>query len=115
MAKHGGKVPDTMETLTSLHGIGRKTANVILGNAFAKAEGIVVDTHVSRLTQRIGLTRQKTPEKIEQDLMTIVPRKDWIDFSHLLIFHGRARCTARNPDCVHCEVNPQCPKIGVAK
>ena len=115
VAKHRSQVPDTLESLTSLHGIGRKTANVILGNAFAKAEGIVVDTHVSRLTQRMGLTRQKTPEKIEQDLMTVVPRKDWIDFAHLLIFHGRRRCMARNPDCAHCEVNRLCPKISVTK
>jgi endonuclease-3 len=113
VARHAGKVPDTMEELIQLDGIGRKTANVVLGVAFDKAEGIVVDTHVHRLSRRLGLTRQNTPEKIEQSLMKIIPRQDWIDFSHLLIWHGRRRCTARKPDCAHCELVQWCPKIGV--
>jgi len=111
--KHGGKVPDTLDELIQLDGIGRKTANVVLGVAYGKAEGLVVDTHVMRLSRRLGLTRQTTPEKIEQALMKIVPREDWIDFSHLLIWHGRKRCTARRPDCIQCEVADLCPKIGV--
>jgi len=113
--KHGGKVPDTLDELILLDGIGRKTANVVLGVAYGKAEGIVVDTHVSRLSRRLGLTRQTTPEKIEQALIKIVPREDWIDFSHLLIWHGRNRCNARKPDCSHCEVADLCPKIGVTR
>lgn len=111
--RHGGKVPATMEELVALPGVGRKTANVILGVAFGIAEGIVVDTHVARLARRMGLTRQAQPEKIEADLMKIVPRGDWIDFSHLLIWHGRKRCNARRPDCIQCEVSTLCPKIGV--
>lgn len=99
--KFHGEVPDNMEDLDSLPGVARKTANVVLGNAFGKAEGIAVDTHVIRLSNKYGLTAQKDPVKIEQDLMRIVPRKDWIDFSHLLINHGRDCCTARGskPDC----------------
>ncbi len=111
--RHRGQVPDTLDELVQLDGIGRKTANVVLGVAYGKAEGIVVDTHVSRLSRRMGLTRQAMPEKIEADLMQIVPRKDWIDFSHLLIWHGRKRCIARRPDCIQCEVAKWCPKIGV--
>jgi endonuclease III len=111
--KHGGKVPETLDQLIQLDGIGRKTANVVLGVAYGKAEGIVVDTHVMRLSRRMGLTRQTTPEKIERVLMRLVPRKDWIDFSHLLIWHGRKRCTARRPDCIQCEVTDLCPRIGV--
>jgi endonuclease III len=111
--KHAGQVPETLDELIQLDGIGRKTANVVLGVAYGKAEGIVVDTHVSRLSRRMGLTRHATPEKIERALMQIVPRKDWIDFSHLLIWHGRKRCTARRPDCIQCEVVDLCPKIGV--
>jgi endonuclease-3 len=111
--KHGGKVPDTLSELIQLDGIGRKTANVVLGVAYGKAEGIVVDTHVMRLSRRLRLTRQTTPEKIEQALMKVVPREDWIDFSHLLIWHGRKRCNARRPDCIQCEVAHLCPKIGV--
>jgi len=113
--KHGGKVPDTLDELILLDGVGRKTANVVLGVAYGKAEGIVVDTHVMRLSRRLGLTRQTTPEKIEQALMKVVPRKDWIDFSHLLIWHGRKRCIARKPDCIHCEIADVCPKIGVKR
>ena len=113
--KHAGRVPDTMEALTALHGVGRKTANVILGNAFGKSEGVVVDTHVIRLSQRIGLTKQKTPEKIESDLMKLVPRAQWTMFSHWLIWHGRRRCYARGPECEQCELAKICPKIGVEK
>ncbi|MCX7914788.1 MAG: endonuclease III [Verrucomicrobiae bacterium] len=111
--RHGGQVPDTMDALVTLPGVGRKTANVVLGVAFGKAEGIVVDTHVARLARRMGLTRQTHPEKIEADLMKIVPRRDWIDFAHLLIWHGRKRCNARRPGCIECEVANICPKIGV--
>ncbi len=111
--RHGGEVPRTMEELTALDGAGRKTANVVLGNAFDINVGVVVDTHVSRLSQRLGLTRQKTPERIEQDLMKLVPREQWALFSHWLIWHGRRRCDARNPDCVNCELKELCPQVGV--
>ena len=107
--EHGGKVPDTMEELNALPGVGRKTANVVLGNAFHKNEGIVVDTHVIRLSQRLGLTKQKDPEKIERDLMKLVPREHWTEWSHWLIWHGRRRCYARKPDCSRCEVFRLCP------
>ena len=107
-SKHGGQVPETMEELKALPGVGRKTANVVLGNAFGKNVGVVVDTHVSRLAQRMGLTRQTTPEKIELDLMKLVPQEAWTDLSHWLIWHGRRRCSARKPDCVHCEVRALC-------
>jgi endonuclease-3 len=110
-----GKVPATMEELITLDGIGRKTANVVLGNAFGKNEGVVVDTHVQRLTHRLGLTRQTDPVKIEQELMKLVPRKDWTLWSHWLIWHGRRRCPARNPDCAGCEVRSLCPRLGVKK
>ena len=113
VARHAGQVPATMAELIELAGCGRKTANVILGVAYRKAEGVVVDTHVHRLSRRLGLTSQNTPEKIEQDLMAIVPQPDWIDFAHLLIWHGRQRCAARKPDCAHCELAQLCPKIGV--
>jgi endonuclease III len=113
-AEHAGRVPDAMPALLQLDGIGRKTASVVLGVAYRKAEGIVVDTHVARLSHRLGLTRQKAPEKIERALMAAVPRADWIDFSHLLIWHGRRRCTARKPDCIHCELCNVCPQIGVS-
>lgn len=111
--KHGGEIPRTMEEMTELPGVGRKTANVVLGNAFNIASGIVVDTHVSRLSQRLGLTKQKTPEKIEQDLLKLIPKVDWVLFSHLLITHGRQICKARNPDCDQCFLAERCPKIGV--
>jgi endonuclease III len=111
--RHTGQVPDTMAELTQLAGCGRKTASVVLGVAFGKAEGVVVDTHVTRLSYRLGLTRQKSPEKIERVLMKIVPQNDWIDFSHLLIWHGRKRCNARQPDCEHCELLKLCPQMGV--
>ncbi len=109
VARYDGKVPNTMEALTALPGVGRKTANVVLGNAFGINEGIVVDTHVARLSQRLGLTVATAPEKIEQDLMCLVPREDWTNFSHWLIWHGRRRCYARNPDCAGCELNHLCP------
>ena len=113
--QHGGKVPDSMEQLIELDGVGRKTANVVLGNAFNINCGIVVDTHVARLSARLGLTREKTPEKIEQALVKLVPQSDWTLFSHLLIWHGRRRCFARNPDCAHCEILKLCPRIGLPK
>lgn len=106
---HGGKVPQTMSELRTLPGVGRKTANVVLGNAFHIDEGIVVDTHVIRLSERLGLTNERDPEKIETDLMKLVPRKHWTDWSHWLIWHGRRRCFARRPDCWHCEVLRLCP------
>jgi endonuclease-3 len=107
--KHKGEVPRTMEELTALAGVGRKTANVVLGNAFGINEGVVVDTHVMRLSQRLGLTAQNDPVKIEHELVKLVPREQWTFFSHLLIWHGRRRCSARNPDCVNCEVLGLCP------
>jgi len=107
--KHGGQVPASMEALTALPGVGRKTANVVLGNAFGLNEGIVVDTHVTRLSQRLGLTKETTPEKIEEELLKLVPREEWTLFSHWLIWHGRRRCTARKPDCAGCEVAALCP------
>ena len=110
---HGGEVPKTMEHLHSLPGVGRKTANVVLGNAFNLAEGVVVDTHVGRLSRRMGLTRQQDPVKVEQALMKIVPKEDWTLFSHLLIWHGRRRCSARKPDCQNCEIKNLCPQHGV--
>jgi endonuclease-3 len=111
--KHGGEVPRTMEELTALGGVGRKTANVVLGNAFNINAGIVVDTHVGRLSHRLGLTPEAAPEKIEEDLQKLVPQDQWCLFSHLLIWHGRRRCLARLPDCPRCEVRSLCPKIGV--
>lgn len=110
--RHGGAVPRTMEELHSLDGVGRKTANVVLGNAFGINVGVVVDTHVSRLSQRLGLTRETTPEKIEAALMKLVPREQWTLFSHWLIWHGRRRCAARRPDCPSCEIRQLCPAAG---
>ncbi|HYU10810.1 MAG TPA: endonuclease III [Gemmatimonadales bacterium] len=107
--RHGGEVPQTMEELTALPGVGRKTANVILGTWFKKNEGVVVDTHVHRLTRLLKLTRQDDPVKIEQDLMEIVPREDWTWFSHTLILHGRQVCVARRPRCADCVINRLCP------
>jgi endonuclease III len=106
---HGGEVPDTMEQLTHLAGVGRKTANVVLGNAFGKNIGIVVDTHVTRLSQRLGLTKNTDAVKIEQDLLPLVPQEDWTLWSHLLIFHGRAICQARKPKCEQCPIFGHCP------
>ncbi len=105
----GGQVPKTMEELLKLPGVARKTANVVLGVAYGIAEGIVVDTHVSRLSQRLRLTKNKEAAKIERDLIELVPRKDWIDFAHLLIFHGRRVCKARRPLCEECVVEKLCP------
>ena len=110
--RHGGEVPRTMEALTHLAGVGRKTANVVLGNAFDTNVGVVVDTHVTRLSRRLGLTHATTPEKIEQDLMKLIPREQWTLFSHWLIWHGRRRCTARKPDCAGCEIAHLCPSAG---
>ncbi len=110
---YGGEVPRTMEELLSLGGVARKTANVVLGNAFGIASGVVVDTHVSRLSQRLGLTVNTTPEKIESDLAKLVPKEDWIMLPHWLIFHGRQICIARKPKCHVCVLNDICPKIGV--
>ena len=109
LERHGGEVPSTLESLAALPGVGRKTANVVLGNAFSKNEGIVVDTHVSRLSQRLGLTKFTDPIRIEQDLMKLFPQACWTDLSHWLIFHGRRRCAARKPDCPNCELRNLCP------
>lgn len=107
--KHGGKVPETMEELTELPGVGRKTANVVLGNVFGKSEGVVVDTHVGRLSQRLGLTDHEEPTKIEQDLMQVVPREEWTEWAHLMIYHGRKICQARKPKCGECPLVEWCP------
>ncbi len=107
--RHGGEVPRTMEELTALPGVGRKTANVVLGNAFKIAVGVVVDTHVARLSGRLGLTAHGEPEKIEQDLMKLIPQKEWTVFSHRLIYHGRQVCVARKPRCAECNLNDVCP------
>jgi len=107
--EHGGEVPRTMAELVALPGVGRKTANVVLGNALGVNEGIVVDTHVSRVSNRLGLTDNRDPIKIEQDLIKVVPEGDWTIFSHLLIFHGRRTCRARKPDCPNCVLNDICP------
>jgi len=109
---HGGQLPRTMEELTHLDGVGRKTANVVLGNAFNLNVGIVVDTHVTRLAGRLGLTRHTNAEKIEQDLVQLVPQDQWTMFSHWLIWHGRRRCFARKPDCAGCEIKKLCPSAG---
>ena len=106
---HGGEVPRSMPELTALPGVGRKTANVVLGNAFGINEGVVVDTHVRRLSNRLGFSRQRDPEKIEKDLLPVVPEKDRTVFSHLLIFHGRRVCKARKPNCSGCVLNDLCP------
>jgi endonuclease III len=113
--KYGGKVPNSMAALTGLAGVGRKTANVVLGNAFGINEGIVVDTHVMRLTKRLKLSSHTEPERIEQDLMKLVPQSQWTNFSHWLIWHGRRRCYARNPDCAGCEIGALCPSRGKAR
>jgi endonuclease-3 len=107
--EHGGEVPRTMSELVALPGVGRKTANVVLGNAFGTNEGIVVDTHVRRVSGRLGLTEGSDPVKIEQELMRLVPEEDWTIFSHLLILHGRRTCKARKPDCPNCVLNDICP------
>lgn len=109
VSEFGGEVPAEMDQLLTLTGVARKTANVVLGVAYRKAEGIVVDTHVRRLSQRLGLTRADNPEIIERELVELVPRESWIDFSHLLIFHGRRVCKARKPLCNECILNHLCP------
>ena len=113
--KSGGEVPRTMDELHALAGVGRKTANVVLGNAFDINVGVVVDTHVTRLGNRLGLVKGTDAVKLEQELMQLVPQKDWTLFSHWLIWHGRRRCAARRPDCANCEIQKLCPQIGVAK
>jgi endonuclease-3 len=110
--KHGGEVPNTLEQLTALHGVGRKTANVVLGNAFG-IPGVVVDTHVGRLSRRLGLTRETDPGKVEHALMELIPRDRWTIFSHWLILHGRRICVARRPRCSICPLAVHCPRIGV--
>jgi endonuclease-3 len=112
--KHGGEIPGEMETLVRLPGVGRKTANCVLGTAMGVSSGVVVDTHVKRLSQRLGLTQEKDPVKIENDLMALFPKREWIDLSHRLIHHGRAVCRSRRPDCEQCVLKDICPRIGVA-
>ncbi|MCK9588181.1 MAG: endonuclease III [Terrimicrobiaceae bacterium] len=114
LAKHGGLVPKSLEELEALPGVGRKTANVVLGNAFGLNEGVVVDTHVTRLSLRLGLTKAGNPVRIEQDLAKLFPRRNWTDLSHWLIFHGRRRCQARKPDCPGCELRDICPSADKA-
>lgn len=111
--QHGGRVPEEMQELVRLPGVGRKTANVVLGNAFGKAEGVVVDTHVKRLSGRLGLSRQKQPDKIEAELMKVVPQAEWIDLPHLFIYHGRAVCKAPKPRCGECVLVDICPSAEV--
>ncbi len=115
LTEYDGEVPRTMEGLLSLAGVARKTANVVLGNAFGIIEGFVVDTHISRLSRRLGWTANEDPVKIEQDLLRIIPQKDWLDLSHMLIFHGRALCQARKPLCEQCTLVHLCPSAFVAK
>lgn len=115
VARFGGRVPDTMDELLTLPGVARKTANVVLGNAFGKNEGFTVDRHVLRVAARLGLSQSDKPEKMEQDLMELVPREDWTNFSHMLILHGRAICTARKPACDTCPVNKLCPSAFTVK
>jgi len=114
LADHGGEVPQSLAELAALPGVGRKTANVVLGNAFGKNEGVVVDTHVARLSRRLGLTKSENPVRIEQDLIRRFPRDRWADLSHWLIFHGRRRCSARKPDCAGCELRDICPSAAKA-
>ena len=114
LKKFGGKVPGTLEELVKLRGVGRKTANVILGNAFG-VPGITVDTHMGRLSRRMGFTKQTDPVKVEFDLMKLIPKERWTEFSHQMIFHGRKVCFARNPDCAHCLFDSFCPKVGVKR
>ncbi len=113
VAHHGNQVPKTMEELLSLHGVARKTANVVLGNAYDINIGVVVDTHVGRLARRMGLTQEQNPVKVERDLIGLIPRKNWCLLSHLLIFHGRQVCGARSPSCDACTLRKNCPRVGV--
>ncbi|RLT38832.1 MAG: endonuclease III [Chloroflexi bacterium] len=112
-ARFGGAVPATMDDLLTLHGVARKTANVVLGVSYGIADGVVVDTHVKRLSQKLGLVEGNTPEKIERELMALLPKVDWIDISHLLIFHGRRVCHARKPLCSQCTLADLCPSAGL--
>ena len=111
--EHGGQVPRSLDELVELPGVGRKTANVVLGTAFGIASGVVVDTHVRRIARRLGLTVEKEPEKIERDLIAALPKREWVDFSHRLIHHGRRICVARRPRCGECTLSKVCPRIGV--
>jgi endonuclease-3 len=113
--QHGGKIPETMDELVELPGVARKTANVVLGSAMGKNEGVVVDTHVGRLAQRLGLTKHTDPVKIEVDLMSLLPREQWTIFAHRLIWHGRRVCFAQKPDCEHCLLAPVCPSAGMVR
>ncbi len=113
VADHGGEIPRDLDALTALPGVGRKTANVVLGNAFAIASGVVVDTHVKRLAVRLGLTTATDPVQVERDLVRLVPRKEWLDLSHRLIEHGRRTCAALRPRCRDCGLATICPKVGV--
>jgi endonuclease-3 len=113
VSEYGGKLPQTVEDLTQLPGVGRKTANVLLGTAFGIASGVVVDTHVKRITHLLGLTRHTQPEKVEQDLMALLPPTDWVNFSHRLIHHGRKICIARRPKCLECPLLKLCPRVGL--
>ncbi len=115
IARHEGRVPADLNALCALPGVGRKTANVVLGNAFGINSGVVVDTHVGRVTRRLGLTRQSDPEKVEVELGRLFPQEFWTNLSHWLIWHGRRRCMARNPDCAHCELLDICPRVGVPR
>ncbi len=109
VADFDGEVPDTMESLITLPGVARKTANIVLSSAYKKTEGIAVDTHVKRLSQRLGLSKERSPDKIEQDLLALVPKKDWLDFNYMLVNHGRKTCQARRPNCPECVLNSLCP------
>lgn len=112
--EHGGQVPKDLDALVRLPGIGRKTANVVLGTAYGIPSGVVVDTHVGRLARRLGLSVHKDPDKVEQDLMACLPKKEWIDFSHRMIHHGRQVCSARKPNCDECSLNDICPRVGIS-
>ena len=112
---HGGKVPQDLDALVDLAGVGRKTANVVLGTAYGLATGVVVDTHVGRLSRRLGLTKHQDAVRVEQDLMQVLPKKEWIDFSHRMIHHGRQVCSARRPACDDCSMKKFCPRIGVPR
>jgi endonuclease-3 len=111
--QHGGDVPRDLDALVALPGVGRKTANVVLGTAFGIPTGVVVDTHVQRISRLLGLTTGKTPEQIERDLMALLPKREWIDFSHRLIHHGRRICIARRPKCPECPLLRLCPRVGL--
>jgi endonuclease-3 len=112
---HGGEVPEDMARLVALPGVGRKTANVVLGTAFGQATGVVVDTHVTRLSGRLGLTKQTDAVKIERDLMELLPQDEWVNFAHRMIYHGRQICVARKPKCAECSMREFCPKVGVVQ